>query len=52
MIRDHVAANLSIETDDFDYAPFSKQGGLSKEYQLFGEKLNSVIEDLNGASAV
>jgi type I restriction enzyme R subunit len=23
MIRDHIAGNLSMETDDFEYAPFS-----------------------------
>ncbi|HIE07087.1 MAG TPA: type III restriction endonuclease subunit R, partial [Desulfarculaceae bacterium] len=51
MIRDHIAANLGIETDDFDYAPFSQQGGLGKVYQLFGDELNTIIEELNGALA-
>ena len=37
MIRDHIAANLSIETDDFDYAPFAQEGGIGKVYQVFGE---------------
>jgi hypothetical protein len=27
MIRDHVAANLSIEQDDFELAPFNRKGG-------------------------
>ncbi len=47
MIRDHIAANLGIDTDDFDYAPFAQQGGLGKVYQLFGEELNVIIEELN-----
>lgn len=47
MIRDHIAANLSIEPDDFEYAPFSQQGGLGKVHQLFGDKLNTIIEELN-----
>lgn len=47
MIRDHIAANLGIETDDFDYAPFSQQGGLGKVHQLFGDELNVIIEELN-----
>jgi len=51
MIRDHIAANLGIETDDFDYAPFSQQGGLGKVHQLFGEELNIIIEQLNEALA-
>ncbi|MBU0728249.1 MAG: hypothetical protein KKA70_00765 [Proteobacteria bacterium] len=68
MIRDHIAANLGIETDDvqdvlvsretgmsgatdFDYAPFSQQGGLGKLHQLFGEELSVIIEELNEALA-
>jgi len=47
MIRDHIAANLGIEPDDFNYAPFVQQGGLGKVYQLFGDKLNAMIEELN-----
>jgi type I restriction enzyme R subunit len=30
MIRDHIAANLGIEAEDFDYAPFAQEGGLGK----------------------
>ncbi|MDH5525437.1 MAG: DEAD/DEAH box helicase family protein [Desulfobulbaceae bacterium] len=51
MIRDHIAANLGIETDDFDYAPFAQEGGLGKVYQLFGDELNTIIEALNEALA-
>ena len=47
MIRDHIAANLSIEPDDFDYAPFSGEGGLGKVHQLFGEQLPVILEELN-----
>ncbi|MHB1348731.1 MAG: type I restriction endonuclease subunit R [Desulfobulbaceae bacterium] len=51
MIRDHIAANLGIEPEDFDYAPFAQQGGLGKVYQIFGEDLNAIIEELNEALA-
>ena len=47
MIRDHIAANLGINTDDFEYAPFNKEGGLGRVHQLFGAKLPLVIEELN-----
>ena len=47
MIRDHIAANLGIEPDDFEYAPFTQHGGLGKVHQLFGERLTTLIEDLN-----
>ena len=51
MIRDHIAANLSIDTEDFDYAPFAQEGGLGKVHQVFGNELNKVIEELNGTLA-
>jgi len=47
MIRDHIAGNLSIDTDDFEYAPFSQKGGIGKAYQLFGDELNAVLDELN-----
>ena len=47
MIRDHIAANLSIDTEDFDYAPFAGEGGLGKVHQLFGEQLAGILDELN-----
>ncbi|MDZ7654856.1 MAG: type I restriction-modification enzyme R subunit C-terminal domain-containing protein [Sulfurimicrobium sp.] len=51
MIRDHIAANLGIAPDDFEYAPFAQEGGLGKVYQLFGDELNTLIEQLNESLA-
>ena len=45
LIRDHIATSLSIEPDDFDYAPFSQRGGLGKAHQLFGEQLPSILDE-------
>jgi type I restriction enzyme R subunit len=47
LIRDHIATSLSIEPDDFDYAPFSQRGGLGKAHQLFGNDLNLILDELN-----
>ena len=47
MIRDHIAANLRLDIDDFSYAPFEQQGGLGKVHQRFGAELLQVIETLN-----
>jgi len=47
LIRDHIATSLSIEPDDFDYAPFSQRGGLGKAHQLFGEQLPNLLDELN-----
>jgi type I restriction enzyme R subunit len=50
-IRDHIATSLSIETEDFDYAPFRQRGGLGKVHQLFGERLPGLLDELNEALA-
>jgi type I restriction enzyme R subunit len=47
LIRDHIATSLSIEPDDFEYAPFNQQGGLGKAYQLFGDQLPQLLDELN-----
>jgi type I restriction enzyme R subunit len=47
LIRDHVAASLQIEMDDFDYTPFNQSGGLGKVYELFGEDLPKLLDELN-----
>jgi len=47
MIRDHIAANLGIEPDDFEYSPFAQEGGMGRVYQLFGAELPKVLEAMN-----
>ncbi len=51
LIRDHIATSLSIESGDFDYAPFSQRGGLGKAHQIFGEQLPELLDELNEALA-
>jgi type I restriction enzyme R subunit len=51
MIRDHIAANLAIEANDFEYAPFAQQGGLGKVHQIFGSDLEKILDELNGVLA-
>ena len=47
LIRDHIATAISIEPNDFNYAPFSQRGGLGKAHQLFGEDLPKLLDELN-----
>ncbi len=47
LIRDHIATSLSIEPDDFDYAPFTQRGGLGKAHQLSGDELPRLLDELN-----
>jgi type I restriction enzyme R subunit len=50
-IRDHVIASLEIGRDDFEFTPFKENGGIGKVYQLFGEELWPMLEELNEALA-
>jgi type I restriction enzyme R subunit len=50
-IRDHVAASLAISTEDFDYTPFVEHGGIGKAYELFGDELTPLLDELNEALA-
>ncbi len=51
LIRDHIATSLSIEPDDFGYAPFNQRGGLGKAHNLFGTDLAKLLDELNEALA-
>jgi type I restriction enzyme R subunit len=46
-IRDHIAASFRMEMDDFSDVPFAQRGGVGKAYQVFGEELDKVLEELN-----
>ena len=50
-IRDHVAASLQIEVDDFDLEPFAQRGGLGAADRAFGRDFSKVLDELNGALA-
>jgi type I restriction enzyme R subunit len=47
LIRDHVATSLSIEPEDFEFAPFNQRGGLGRAAQLFGAQLHALLDELN-----
>ena len=45
-IRDHIAGSVSIDVTDFQYAPFVQQGGVYRAYELFGDQLPGMLEEL------
>ncbi len=47
MIKDHIATSALVGMDDFDNIPFSDKGGRVKAYQIFGEKLEPLMVELN-----
>jgi type I restriction enzyme, R subunit len=51
MIKDHIAASVSVSVDDLDYTPFIEDGGKGKMWQLFGNESESIITEMNEALA-
>lgn len=46
LIRDHLAASLSVERNDLQELPFSASGGIGRAQQLFGARLDTLLIDL------
>ncbi len=50
-IKDHIATSAAIEQDDLEYAPFNVLGGLGKAYDVFGDGLTGILDELNARLA-
>lgn len=48
-IAEHIATSLAIEMDDFHDGWFAQRGNLGKAYELFGDRLQVIIADMNKA---
>ena len=46
-IKNHIAASLVIEREDFEDVPFNQWGGLGGAWQAFGEDLDGMLAELN-----
>ena len=49
MIKEHIATSFHLELNDLDYTPFDNLGGKGKMWQLFGDEMNKIIDELNEA---
>ena len=47
MIRDHIINSFHIERGDLESTPFDAKGGMGKMYQLFGDRMEPLLEELN-----
>jgi type I restriction enzyme R subunit len=50
-IRDHIAANVEIAAEDFEFAPFAQRGGLGAANRVFGGELKPLLDELTGVLA-
>jgi type I restriction enzyme R subunit len=51
LIRHHVAGSAEINAESFDLSPLVQHGGLGKAYQVFGDQLGPLLDELNEALA-
>ncbi|MGI8794349.1 MAG: type I restriction-modification enzyme R subunit C-terminal domain-containing protein, partial [Acidimicrobiales bacterium] len=51
LIRDHIAASLSIGPRELLDPPFSQRGGLGRARELFGQELDALLTELTEAIA-
>ena len=47
LIKDHIAASLSIEPEDLDLSPFDHRGGLGRFYAVFGDGYEAILQEMN-----
>jgi len=46
-LRDFIAESVHLDREDLELGTLGQQGGLARMYQLFGEEMDTVIEELN-----
>lgn len=47
LIKDHIAASLSILPEDLDLTPFDRKGGLLGFYDTFGDSYEQILQEMN-----
>jgi type I restriction enzyme R subunit len=52
MLKDQIAASVHVEKDDLNYTPFDARGGQGRMWQLFGNSMDTILNELNEALAV
>ena len=47
MLKDQIATSVHVDIEDLDYTPFDASGGRGRMWQLFGENMNTIFDELN-----
>ncbi|MBL7793677.1 MAG: DEAD/DEAH box helicase family protein [Saprospiraceae bacterium] len=51
MLKEQIATSVHVEADDLDYTPFDAKGGRGRMWQLFGDEMEMIIDEMNEALA-
>ncbi|MBN2279574.1 MAG: DEAD/DEAH box helicase family protein [Candidatus Marinimicrobia bacterium] len=52
LLKNHVLESFHLKVEDLDYTPFDAEGGRGKMYELFGDEMDDIINELNEVLAV
>ncbi len=47
MMKEHIVSSFHIEIENLDFTPFDAKGGRGKMWQLFGDEMQDIINELN-----
>jgi type I restriction enzyme, R subunit len=50
-MKENIVEALEITPDSFEYTPFVEHGGIGRAYQVFGERLSPLLDELTEALA-
>jgi type I restriction enzyme, R subunit len=45
-MKENIASEMGVGPDSFDYTPFVEHGGIGRAYQVFGERLSPLMDEL------
>ena len=47
LVKDHIAVSLSVVPGDLELSPFDRKGGLGRFYEVFGERYEDILKEMN-----
>lgn len=47
MMKEHIVTSAAMEKSDLQLEPFNQRGGIHRAHELFGDNLDTVIQELN-----
>jgi type I restriction enzyme R subunit len=50
-MKENIAAEMGITAESFEYTPFVEHGGIGKAWQIFGDRLTPITDELSEALA-